>query len=137
MAYNIIATIVYFCTINQSGAANMPKKLKILFVCTINRMRSATAHSIYSKDERFLVLSAGTDSSANIVLNEEHINWADAVIVMEKHHRDFIQANFKNFHKIKKIVCLYIADDYEYLQPELVDILQHKFENVYRRGLLG
>tara|TARA_Y100001956_G_C4022001_1_gene142375 strand:- start:216 stop:353 length:138 start_codon:yes stop_codon:yes gene_type:complete len=26
---------------------------KLLFVCTINRMRSATAHTIFEDDERF------------------------------------------------------------------------------------
>jgi protein-tyrosine-phosphatase len=36
------------------------KKLKLLFVCTVNRMRSATAHKIYEDDYRFDVKSAGT-----------------------------------------------------------------------------
>ncbi len=100
-------------------------------------MRSATAHSIYSNDDRFSVLSAGTDKTANVVLTEEHLAWADAVIVMEKHHRNFIQSNFTNFYTIKKIVCLYIPDEYDYMQPELVVTLQRNFESVYGRGLLG
>jgi hypothetical protein len=33
----------------------MTEKLKILFVCTINRMRSATAQIIYENDDRFEV----------------------------------------------------------------------------------
>jgi hypothetical protein len=35
--------------------------MNILFVCTINKMRSLTAERIYQKDERFKVKSAGTD----------------------------------------------------------------------------
>jgi hypothetical protein len=31
----------------------MAEKSKILFVCTINRMRSATAQAIYENDDRF------------------------------------------------------------------------------------
>jgi len=41
---------------------------RILFVCTVNRMRSATAHKIYENDPRFEVDSAGTDRIAQIVL---------------------------------------------------------------------
>jgi len=36
-------------------------KRKLLFVCTINRMRSATAHKIYENDSRFEVKSAKTE----------------------------------------------------------------------------
>ncbi len=115
----------------------MNQKLKILFVCTVNRMRSATAHSIYSDDERFEVKSAGTDKSANVVISKEILDWADSVIVMEKQHRNFIQAHFKDIYKTKRIVCLYIPDDYEYMQAELIAILRHKFEDVYKRRLAG
>ncbi|WP_133162705.1 low molecular weight protein tyrosine phosphatase family protein [Flavipsychrobacter stenotrophus] len=111
-------------------------KKKILFVCTVNRMRSATAHKIYENDERLEVKSAGTDITANVVINEELLNWADAVIVMEKHHRNFIRREFPGIYESKKIVCLYIPDDYDFMQPELVSILEDKFESVYRRGLV-
>ena len=110
--------------------------MKILFVCTVNRMRSATAHRIYEGDSRFEVKSAGTDETANTVLSEELLNWTDAVIVMEKGHRNFIRNNYPDMYKSKKIVCLYIPDDYDYMQPELIAILKEKFEDVFRRGLL-
>ncbi|PQJ09240.1 phosphotyrosine protein phosphatase [Flavipsychrobacter stenotrophus] len=99
-------------------------------------MRSATAHKIYENDERLEVKSAGTDITANVVINEELLNWADAVIVMEKHHRNFIRREFPGIYESKKIVCLYIPDDYDFMQPELVSILEDKFESVYRRGLV-
>jgi predicted protein tyrosine phosphatase len=34
-------------------------------------------------------------------------------------------------------VCLYIEDIYDFMQPELVAVLKEKFEEVWRRGLLG
>src|SRR5438874_9022384 len=98
-------------------------KLKILFVCTINRMRSATAHHIFGEDARFEVRSAGTDKSATVVLSEELLAWADTVIVMEKVHRNYIRAKFPTYYQNKKIVCLYIPDEYEFMQPELIAIL--------------
>ena len=63
-------------------------KLKLLFVCTINRMRSATAHKIFEEDNRFEVKSAGTDRLASTVLSSDLLDWADAIIVMEKIHRN-------------------------------------------------
>jgi len=45
-------------------------KKSILFVCTVNLMRSATAHKIYTHDLRFEVKSAGTHHSAETVLSK-------------------------------------------------------------------
>src|ERR1700722_9008119 len=104
----------------------MSYKLKILFICTINRMRSATAHVIYQDDSRFEVKSAGTDKTANVVLSEDLLNWADAIIVMERHHRNSIRKHYPRIYDSKKIVCLYIEDNYDYMQPELISILQER-----------
>lgn len=111
-------------------------KLKLLFVCTVNRMRSATAHKIYENDKRFEVKSAGTDKSANTVISNEILSWADSIVVMEKHHRNFIRQKFPEIYKNKKIVCLYIPDDYDYMQTELIGILKDKVESVYGRKLI-
>jgi predicted protein tyrosine phosphatase len=113
------------------------QKLKLLFVCTVNRMRSATAQKIFESDQRFEVDSAGTDRSADTVLEPEQLEWADAIIVMEKYHRNFIQKNYPEYYDKKKIVCLYIQDDFNFMQPELISILKTKVEDAYRRGLLG
>ncbi len=113
------------------------ERLKILFVCTVNRMRSATAHKIFQSDQRFEIDSAGTHKSATTVLKSEHLEWADAIIVMEKHHRSFIRHKYPLYYDKKKIVCLYIPDDFDFMQPELIAILKNKVEDVYNRGLLG
>jgi predicted protein tyrosine phosphatase len=99
-------------------------------------MRSATAHKIYDGDERFEVKSAGTDNSANTVISNELLTWADSIVVMEKHHRNFIRQKFPDIYKNKTIVCLYIPDDYDYMQAELIIILKDKVEDVYKRGLI-
>ena len=99
-------------------------------------MRSATAHKIYENDDRFQVKSAGIDKTADTVLTDELLNWADSIIVMEKHHRNFIRARFPDIYKTKKIVCLYIPDEYDYMQTELIEILKAKVEDVYKRKLI-
>lgn len=111
-------------------------RIHFLFVCTVNRMRSATAYEIYKDDPRSEVDSAGTDRTANVVLEDWHMEWADAIVVMEKYHRNRIRERFPALHEKKPIACLYIEDIYEFMQPELIAILREKFEDVYRRGLL-
>lgn len=112
------------------------RKQKLLFVCTVNRMRSATAHKIYENDSRFSVRSAGTDRTANTVISDEILNWADSIIVMEKQHRNYIRQRFPQIYKNKKIVCLYIPDDYAYMQNELIELLKDKIEDIYKRHLI-
>jgi len=114
----------------------MAERKKILFVCTINRMRSKTAHEIYANDIRFEVKSAGTDRGAETVINRELLEWADSVAVMEKHHRNAIRKQFPDIYSKKRIVCLYIPDEYDYMQPELVSVIRSRFEDVIRKGLV-
>lgn len=79
---------------------------RILFVCTVNRMRSATAHKLYENDDRFEVDSAGTDRTANAVLEEWHLEWADAIVVMEKQHRNKIRERFPDrYEKSRSCAC--------------------------------
>ena len=100
-------------------------------------MRSATAHKIFESDPRFEIKSAGTDDTATVRLSNELLEWADAIVVMEKHHRNKIRKNYPDVYKRKPIVCLYIPDDYDFMQPDLIEILKMKFEDVYKRGLLN
>lgn len=123
----------------QGSVHNMKtaQKLKILFICTINRMRSATAHEIYKTDNRFELESAGTHESARNVVSLSLLQWADTIVVMEKHHRNYIRKHFPDIYEAKKIVCLYIPDEYDYMQPDLINLLKEKFESAYTRGLIN
>ena len=111
------------------------EKSRILFVCTVNRMRSATAAKIYESDIRFDVQSAGTDPSAATVINRSLLEWAKCIVVMEKHHRNFIRARYPDIYNTKKIVCLYIPDEYDFMQEELILLLKKRFEEVFGKGL--
>jgi len=99
-------------------------------------MRSATAQVIFEHDERFEVKSAGTDKNARVVVSEELLLWADSIIVMEKHHRNTIRKLYPEIYNIKKIVCLYIDDEYDFMQPELIVLLREKVEDIYKRRLI-
>ena len=45
---------------------------------------------------------------------------------MEKAHRNKLSAKFKSFLSGKRVVCLDIPDEFEYMDPILVSLLQAK-----------
>jgi len=99
---------------------------KVLFVCSQNKLRSPTAENIFSQFAELECESAGTDSLANVPLDPELIQWADVIFAMERSHRGRIAKRFKKYLNGKRIVVLGIADDYAYMDPELIKILQAK-----------
>ena len=56
----------------------------------------------------------------------ELLQWADLVFVMERAHRNKLSSRFKAHAGGKRIVCLEIPDDYDYMDPELVRLLKAK-----------
>lgn len=106
----------------------MEKKItakKLLFVCTYNEMRSATAETVFTS-EGWPAKSAGTARSARKVLDEEMIRWADIVFVMEKKHREHIKELFAAATRKKRIIVLGIPDNYYYMEEQLVELLKEK-----------
>ncbi len=104
---------------------------KILFVCTMNLQRSKTAEEIYKDDKRFITKSAGTDRNAHHRINLEVLNWADFIIVMEKFHRNKIRKEFPDIYNNKRIICLYIEDEFDFMDEALIELLKFQFEKVY------
>jgi len=99
-------------------------------------MRSATANTIFECDDRFEVKSAGTDKSAAIPLTKELLTWANTILVMERTHRNFIRSHYPEIYDSKKIVCMYIPDDYDFMQPELISILKDRIDELFLKGLI-
>ncbi len=48
------------------------------------------------------------------------------IFVMEKAHRNKLSSKFKAHLDNKKIICLDIPDEYEFMAPVLVRLLQSK-----------
>lgn len=72
------------------------------------------------------VASAGTNNDAELPVSTELIEWADMVFVMEKVHRTKLQRRFRTALKSKKLVCLDIPDNYQFMDPELIHILKKR-----------
>jgi predicted protein tyrosine phosphatase len=106
--------------------APCPYPKKLLFICSRNRLRSLTAEKMFEGMAGYQVRSAGTQPEARILVTEGHVGWADIIFVMEKSHLDRLRRKFPEAIAEKQIVTLHIPDDYEFMQPELIDELRTK-----------
>jgi len=99
---------------------------RVLFICSRNRLRSPTAEQIFSTWEGIEVASAGLEADAENVLSPELLDWAELIFVMEKAHRNKLGKKFRRYLNGKRIVCLDIPDNYDFMDPELVALLTAK-----------
>ena len=99
---------------------------KVLFICSRNRIRSLTAEHLFAKLPGHQVRSAGTEADARVRVNAGQIGWADLIVVMEKRHRERLAQKFESELEGKRIACLDIPDDYEYMDEELVATLRSR-----------
>jgi predicted protein tyrosine phosphatase len=99
---------------------------KLLFVCSRNRLRSLTAEKLFEGLPHYQVRSVGTQPDARIVVTEGHLGWADTIFCMEKSHLNRLRRKFPEALQGKRVVCLHIVDDYEFMQPDLLDELRAK-----------
>ena len=98
--------------------------MKILFVCSRNRLRSLTAETVFDGVDGHQVRSVGTEEGARVRVTAGHLGWADIVFVMEKRHLNRLQKKFRDELRGKRVVTLHIPDDYEYMDEELIDRLR-------------
>jgi len=97
---------------------------KILFVCSQNKLRSPTGEAVFASAEGVSVRSAGLNNDAEVPLGTEDVVWADIIFVMEQAHKKKLKTRFREHLKDQRVVCLGIPDNYEYMQPELVEIFK-------------
>lgn len=107
---------------------------RVLFVCSQNKLRSPTAEQVFSGRAGFEVASAGTDRSAENPVSSELIEWADVIFVMERAHGNRLGKQFRAQLKDKRVVCLDIPDDYEFMDPMLIRLLEAKVGPFFSRG---
>ncbi|HKQ16882.1 MAG TPA: low molecular weight protein tyrosine phosphatase family protein [Steroidobacteraceae bacterium] len=107
---------------------------RVLFVCSQNRLRSPTAEAVFSNRDGFEVASAGTDPAAGTPVSPELLEWADVIFVMERAHRNRLMKKFRPHLKAKRLICLDIPDEFEYMDPALVRLLELKAGPFFKRG---
>ncbi len=98
--------------------------MNILFVCSRNQWRSPTAERIFRRHPEINARSAGTSPRARHTLSIDDVRWADVICPMEQKHKNRIVASFSRATEGTRIVVLDIPDDYRYMEPELVQLIE-------------
>jgi predicted protein tyrosine phosphatase len=105
------------------GHQEKRKMKRALFICSQNRLRSPTAEQVFSTWPGVESSSAGLNHDAENRVTPELLEWADIIFVMEKAHRNKLSAQFKPYLKRARLVCLDIPDNYQFMEPALVELL--------------
>ena len=98
-------------------------KHHVLFVCGKNRLRSPTAEHVFADWDGIETSSAGVNRDADSPVTPELVGWADTILVMESSHRAKLTSQFGAYLRGKRLASLDIPDEYDYMQPALVELL--------------
>lgn len=103
---------------------------KLLFVCTAGILRSPTAAAI-AQTYGYNTRSCGSDLDyALIPVSDKLIRWADVVVFVNSFNASSTYNSFfgdveTQLLILDKQIIWLIEDDYEYMQPELVEIVEN------------
>ena len=114
----------------------MTERPNILVVCGRNKKRSRTAEHIFKNDNRFNIRSAGLSPKSDRKISENDLNWADLVFVMETNQRAKIWEVYSHV-ELPNIEILHIPDDYEFMDNELVEILNDRMNEAFKDFGIG
>ncbi len=95
----------------------------LLFICSKNQWRSPTAELLFKDHPEHKAFSAGTSDKARIRVSQKMIDRVDVLFVMERRHKELLQQRFEL--NGKRLIVLDIEDNYQFNDPELVEILQN------------
>lgn len=105
---------------------------RVLCVCSAGLLRSPTAALVLAQEPfNFNTRAVGASQEyALIPLDSVHVHWADEIVTMEKSHTLLVK---EFIHKVglvehaPKIVQLDIPDNYEYRNPELIELIKERY----------
>ena len=109
--------------------------LRVLFICSQNRLRSPTAEQVFATYPGIEVASAGLNHDAAVPVTPELLHWADLIFVMESSHRNKLTKRFRDHLNGQRVICLDIPDDFELMDPELIHVLQQRVPRFLAGGL--
>jgi predicted protein tyrosine phosphatase len=101
---------------------------RVLFICRLNRYRSATAERIFCKRKDLDVRSAGTAEDALVRVNARMLDWAEVIFVMDPLQMEDLRRMFPSHPALERVICLEIEDVYSFLQPQLVQLLEKRVQ---------
>ncbi|MFT3805445.1 low molecular weight protein tyrosine phosphatase family protein [Arenimonas sp.] len=115
---------------SSDGQTEGDEPLNILFVCSRNQWRSPSAEAVWRNHPDIRARSAGTSPNARRRVSIDDIRWSHSIFVMEEKHRSRLLAEFSRAMANKPIHVLDIPDEYQYMDPELVDMLRASVSSI-------
>jgi len=106
----------------------MTERPNLLVVCGRNKRRSRTAEYIFKNDKRFNIRSVGLSPKSERQIKGRDVDWADLIFVMERGQGARISGSFRHL-ELPDIEVLHIEDEYQYLEPELIEILKDRINS--------
>lgn len=98
----------------------------LLFVCGKNRLRSPTAEQIFANWPGVETASAGLNNDAESPVTPELVEWAHTIFVMERAQRTKLSSRFRPYLTNKRVICLNIPDEFEFMDPKLIQLFNAK-----------
>lgn len=115
----------------RRGVAGNPyqgKDKKVLFVCSMGILRSATGARLYAR--KYNTRSAGTYADALIRVTPLLLNWADEIVFVNRDNFESVSAVKSYVAEMagKSVKVLDIPDQYEHMHPALIDAFEQQYE---------
>lgn len=107
---------------------------KVVFVCSMGILRSATAARIYAS--KYNTRTAGTWSDALIPLTPMLMAWADELVFVNKSNYLDVKQSYEedgqpgDFDKDFNVKVLDIPDSFEHMHPQLIKAFAEQYETV-------
>ena len=103
--------------------------MNILFVCEANMQRSPTFEDWFKKNKpEHEVNSAGTLPYSRVVLNEELLEWADIIYVMDLKQEMFIAREYLKY--IDKCYVIGVSDEYSRNSQQLIRLIEYWVDTI-------
>ncbi len=96
----------------------------------MNQWRSPTAEKLYRNHPSLQVRSGGTSPKARHSVTKSDLDWADAVMVMERKHVQRLRKAFPSEMMEKTTCVLDIEDLYQFMDSDLVEELKNAVDPI-------
>lgn len=106
---------------------------RVLTVCSANMLRSPTiAHVLSAEPYNYNTRSAGTEMYALIPVTEDLLIWADEIVCADTEHANIIGLKIMGTGIDKPVINLQIPDNYEYRNPELIELIKKRYDEAVK-----
>ena len=106
---------------------------KVLCVCTAGILRSASISTVLTQEYGYNTRVVGCDPNALCHIEWQHVAWADEIVCANEEHKEYILERFNDYlgdgEDRNKIIVLGIEDIFKYMEPDLVHLINIRYDN--------